>query len=85
MSTTLLKGKYWSCVNMGLIRLRIKEFADERNWTLKEVAERSGVNYSTLKNYARSSGIATADVTALIKLARTFDVAIEDLIEVVAE
>jgi putative transcriptional regulator len=70
---------------MGLIRLRIKEFATERGWTLKEVAERSGVNYSTLKTYARSPKIATADVTALIKLARTFDVMIEDLIEVVEE
>lgn len=70
---------------MGLIRLRIKEFANERGWTLKEVAERSGVNYSTLKTYARSPGIATVDATALIKLARVFEVTIEDLIEVVEE
>lgn len=70
---------------MGLIRLRIKEFASEQGWTLREVSERSGVNYSTLKTYARSPGIATIDMTALIKLARTFDVAIEDLIEVVEE
>jgi putative transcriptional regulator len=70
---------------MGLIRLRIKEFATQRRWTLTEVSQRSGVNYSTLKTYARSPGIATVDVTALIKLARTFDVAIEDLIEVVEE
>ena len=70
---------------MGLIRLRIREFATQRRWTLTEVSQRSGVNYSTLKTYARSPGIATIDVTALIKLARTFDVAIEDLIEVVEE
>lgn len=70
---------------MGLVKLRIKEFADERGWTLREVSERSGVNYSTLKTYARSPGIATVDVTALIKLAQTFEVAIEDLIEVVEE
>jgi transcriptional regulator with XRE-family HTH domain len=70
---------------MGLVRLRIREFASEKGWTLTEVSKRSGVNYSTLKTYARSPGIATADVTALIKLARLFDVSIEDLIEVVEE
>ncbi|AFZ21228.1 helix-turn-helix domain-containing protein [Allocoleopsis franciscana] len=70
---------------MGLVRLRIREFAQERGWTLKEVSERSGIVYSTLRTYARSPGLATVDVTALQKLARTFDVMIEDLIEVVEE
>jgi len=28
---------------MGLVRLRIQEFAAEKGWTIKEVAERSGV------------------------------------------
>lgn len=70
---------------MGLVRLRIREFATERGWTIKEVSERSGIVYSTLRTYARSPGIATVDATALIKLARTFEVAIEDLIEVVEE
>jgi putative transcriptional regulator len=70
---------------MGLVRLRIREFAKERGWTLKEVSERSGIVYSTLRTYARSPGMATVDVTALIKLAQTFEVAIEDLIEVVEE
>jgi transcriptional regulator with XRE-family HTH domain len=71
--------------NMGLVRLRIREYAQERGWTLKEVSERSGVVYSTLRTYARSPGLATVDVTALQKLARTFDVMMEDLIEVVEE
>jgi len=70
---------------MGLVRLRIRELAETHGWTLKEVAERSGVNYNTLKTYARSPGIAMLDTTALVKLARTFEVAIEDLIEVVEE
>jgi transcriptional regulator with XRE-family HTH domain len=67
------------------VRLRIRELAETHGWTLKEVAERSGVNYNTLKTYARSPGIAMLDTTALVKLARTFEVAIEDLIEVVEE
>ncbi|MEY3867018.1 MAG: helix-turn-helix domain-containing protein, partial [Microcoleaceae cyanobacterium] len=70
---------------MGLVRLKIKEFAAEKGWTLKELSERSGVGYSALKVYARSPGLATVDVTYLQKLARTFDVMIEDLFEVVKE
>jgi putative transcriptional regulator len=70
---------------MGLVRLKIKKFAAEKGWTLKELSERSGVGYSALKVYARSPGLATVDVTYLQKLARTFDVMIEDLFEVVKE
>lgn len=69
----------------GLVRLRIRELAAEKGWTLKEVSDRSGVPYSTIKTYALSSGMAMADVTALYKLARTFDILIEDLVEVVKE
>jgi transcriptional regulator with XRE-family HTH domain len=67
------------------VRLRIKEFAAKENWTLTEVAQRSGVPYSTVKTYARSPGMTMADLGALLKLARTFDVMIEDLLEVVEE
>ena len=70
---------------MGLIRLRIREFASEKGWTLKEVSARSGVVYSTLRTYARSPGLETVDFTSIQKLARTFDVMIEDLVEVVQE
>ncbi|MFH7028779.1 MAG: helix-turn-helix domain-containing protein [Heteroscytonema crispum UTEX LB 1556] len=70
---------------MGLVRLRIREFAAKEGWTLKEVSERSGVPYGTIKTYALSDGMAMADVTALCKLARTFDVLIEDLVEIVKE
>jgi transcriptional regulator with XRE-family HTH domain len=70
---------------MGLIRLRIREFADKKGWTLKEVSDRSGVIYSTVRTYARSPGMAMIDFTSLQKLARTFDVMIEDLVEVLEE
>jgi len=68
-----------------LIRLRIREFAAREGWTLKELSERSGVSYSTIKTYAVSQGMVMADLAALQKLARTFDVLIEDLLEVVEE
>ena len=74
---------YWS--SMGLVRLRIRELAEEKGWTLKEVADRSGIVYSTVRSYARRPAIATVDFTALHKLARTFDVLIEDLVEIIEE
>jgi transcriptional regulator with XRE-family HTH domain len=70
---------------MGLVKLRIKEFAGERGWTIKEVSDRSGVPYSTVKTYARLPERSTVDLIALQKLARTFDVLMEDLFEVVKE
>lgn len=70
---------------MGLVKLKIKEFAAKEGWTLKEVTQRSGVPYSTIKTYAVSPGMAMADIAALKKLANTFDIFIEDLIEVVQE
>ncbi|MEG4520916.1 MULTISPECIES: helix-turn-helix transcriptional regulator [unclassified Microcoleus] len=69
----------------GLVRLRIREWAAENGWTLTEVATRSGVHYSTLKSYARSPGMAMADIGALLKLARTFDVSIEELLDFVEQ
>ena len=76
---------YHHLSSMGLVRLKDGELASEKGWTLKEVSERSGVVYSKLRTYARSPGLATVDVTALHKLARTFDLSIEDLYEIVQE
>ena len=70
---------------MGMVRLRVREFAAEKGWTLKEVSDRSGIGYSTIRHYARSRGITTVDFTYLHKLARTFDVMIEDLVEILEE
>lgn len=70
---------------MGLIRLRILELAEERGWTQKEVATRAGLPYSTVKNYVQRGAMATTDYTAILKIARAFDVSIEDLVEVLEE
>ena len=53
---------------MGLIRLRVRELAAEKGWTLKEVSERSGISYGTVRSYAHSLNLATVDYTALQKL-----------------
>jgi len=70
---------------MGLVRLRIREFAQEKGWTIKEVSDRFGLVYSTVRHYARSPGLAMIDYTAIHKLARTFDVMVEDLVEILEE
>ncbi|GET42355.1 XRE family transcriptional regulator [Microseira wollei] len=62
---------------MRLIRLRVRELAGEKGWTLKEVSERSGPPHSPK--------LATVDYTALKKLAYTFDVIIDDLVEILEE
>ena len=70
---------------MGRIRLRVREFAQEKGWTLKEVSNRTGVPYTTIATYAKSTGMATVDYTALHKMARVFDVSVEDLVEILEE
>lgn len=71
--------------SMGLVRLKIRELAAEKGWTLKEVSDRSGVVYNTVKSYARRPEMAMVDFTAIHKLARTFDVMIEDLVEILED
>ena len=70
---------------MGRIRLRVREFAQENGWTLREVSNRTGVPYTTIATYANSPGMATVDYTALDKMARAFGIAIEDLVEILEQ
>jgi len=70
---------------MGLVRFRIREFAEEKGWTLKDLADLSEVPYSTVRHYARSEGLATVDITSIQKIARTLEVFIEELMDVVKE
>jgi transcriptional regulator with XRE-family HTH domain len=71
---------------MGRVRLRIRELAEEKGWTLQDVADRSGVNYNTVKSYARrDDGMSMVDLAAVQKIARVFDVMIEDLIEILED
>ena len=70
---------------MGLVKLRIRELAKERGWSLREVAIRAGVPYTTVTTYARSTGMAMADVSAIMKIAQVFEVSIEELVEVIED
>jgi putative transcriptional regulator len=68
-----------------VFRLRIKALAAERGWTLKEVAARSGLPYSTIATYANSSGMVMVNLLSVLKIARMFGVAIEELVEILEE
>lgn len=70
---------------MGLFRLKIRELASQKGWTLKEVADRSGVNYSTIKSYVQRGTMSTVDLTAVYKIARAFEIQLEDLTEFLDE
>jgi putative transcriptional regulator len=51
----------------------------------KEVADRSGVNYNTVRSYVQRDALNTADISAVYKIARAFDVTMEDLVEVLED
>lgn len=70
---------------MGYVRLRIKELAEEKGWTLKDVADRAGVNYNTVRSYVQRGELNTVDLSAVFKIARAFDVTIEELVEILEE
>jgi transcriptional regulator with XRE-family HTH domain len=68
-----------------VFRLRIKELAAERGWTLKQVAEQSGLPYSTVSTYANSMGMVMVNLLSLRKIALVFGVTLEELVEVLEE
>lgn len=71
---------------MGRVRLKIRELAEQRGWSLQDVADRANVNYNTVKSYARrDDGMNTVDLAAVHKIAQAFGVTIEELIEVIEE
>jgi transcriptional regulator with XRE-family HTH domain len=70
---------------MGYVRLRIRELAKQKGWTLKQVADRSGVNYNTVRSYVQRDALNTADISAAYKIARAFDVTMEDLVEILED
>ena len=68
---------------MGYVRLRIRELADKKGWSLKDVSDHSGVNYNTVKSYVQRGTLNTVDLSAVYKIAKAFGVTIDDLVEVV--
>ncbi|MEH2373058.1 helix-turn-helix transcriptional regulator [Nostoc sp.] len=70
---------------MGYVKLNIRELAEERAWTLRYVADRSGVNYNTVRSYVQRGALNTVDLSVVYKITRAFEVTLEELVEVVEE
>ncbi|MEG3844490.1 XRE family transcriptional regulator [Microcoleus sp. herbarium14] len=66
--------------NLRVVAIAFMEVQRERNLALPQVRRSD-----SLDEYARSPGMAMADIGALLKLARTFDVSIEELLDFVEQ
>lgn len=67
-----MNQKFKVCLTTGILNIWCTEIA-------------LGILCSTVRHYARSQGLATVDLTSIQKIARIFDVLIEDLIETIEE
>lgn len=66
---------------MGRVKLRIQDLADAKGWTLEEVANRAGVQYTTLQDYSQNI-LSTVDLSIVYKIARVLEATLEDLVEI---
>ena len=68
-----------------MFRLKIKELASARKCSLRELSERTKLPYSTIATYANSPGMVMVNLLSVLKIARAFEVSIEELLEVLEE
>ncbi len=70
---------------MGYVRLQIRELAEQKGSTFREVADRPRVNYNTVRSYVQRDALNAVDLSAVCKIARAFDVTVEDLVEILED
>ena len=64
----------------SMLRLRVKELAEQRGYNMSTLSRASDVSFSTIKRYFRNPySYATTDT--LEKIALTLDVKVGDLLE----
>jgi putative transcriptional regulator len=63
-----------------MTRFRVKELAQERGMTIEELAFKSGVKYSTVRNLWQNR-VGNPNYSTLSAIARTIGVAIEELVD----
>ena len=67
-----------------MLRLRVKELAEQRGYNMASLARAADIGFSTVKRYwRRPNSVATTDT--LEKIARVLNVEIGDLIEMVPD
>jgi putative transcriptional regulator len=68
----------------GMLRLRVKEIAEEKGFNQSSLARESGVGFTTVKRLFRDSYRETS-LAVLEKIAKALGVSIHDLIEEIPE
>lgn len=63
-----------------MTKFRVKELAQKRGMTAEELAFRSGVKFSTVRNLWQNR-VTDPNYSTLAGVARALDVAIEDLVD----
>jgi DNA-binding Xre family transcriptional regulator len=63
-----------------MLRLRVKELAEERGFNMSSLSRASDVSFTTIKRYFRNP-YSYANTDTLEKIALTLDVEIGDLVE----
>lgn len=66
---------------MGRVKLRIQDLADAKGWTLEEVANRAGVQHTTVQDYSQNI-LSAVDLAIVYKIARVLEATLEDLVEI---
>lgn len=62
-----------------MLRQRIRELRKEKGWTQEELAKRSGLDRGYIANLEGSKSIQRPSADAFIKLARAFNIRLEEL------
>ena len=83
-SLILLLGLWENEKRRRMLRLRVKELAEQRGYNMSSLSRAADVGFSTVKRYFRNPySIATTDT--LEKIARTLRVEVGDLMELVPD
>jgi DNA-binding Xre family transcriptional regulator len=67
-----------------MLRLRVKELAEERGFNMSSLSRASDVSFTTIKRYFRNP-YSYANTDTLEKIALTLDVEIGDLVERISD
>ena len=71
--------KYLHSIIVGMLRKKIRELRKEKGWTQEELAKRSGLDRGYIANLEGSKSIQRPSADAFIKLARAFNIRLEEL------
>jgi transcriptional regulator with XRE-family HTH domain len=64
-----------------MLKWRVKELAEAKGMSLKVLAQRSGMSYSTIRRISQRPFLRYGKVTTLVKLARALEVPLSAVVE----